>query len=254
MISASQQKHITSLHVKKYRQKYRNFLVEGEKMVSELIQQQRIVVNAVFGTERWANANASLLNGFYDKFNTVTETELKKISTLVTPNQVLAIAEMPPEQPGFTPGQHDFTLFLDGIQDPGNMGTILRIADWFGIQYVCCGPGSVDIFSPKVVQSSMGAVFRLAVAEDVLLEDLLKKCPGYPVCGAVMDGESIFSSHLPSSGILVIGNEGKGIQAGNEQFLNYRVTIPRNGNSGAESLNAGVAAGIIVAEMIRRRG
>ncbi len=253
MISVSQQKFITSLHVKKYRQKYRNFLVEGEKMVGELIRQKRISVVNIFGTERWADHNAASLSPFYDKFNAVTEDDLKKAGTLVTPNQVLAVAEIPEPSLHFSATPGVFRLFLDGIQDPGNMGTILRIADWFGIQQVYCGEGCVDAFSPKVVQSGMGAIFRLDVGEDMVLDDILQQMPGVPVVGAVMEGENMFTGDLPNHGILVIGNEGKGIRPETFPLLTHQITIPRYGNSGAESLNAGVAAGIIVAELVRRQ-
>jgi RNA methyltransferase, TrmH family len=253
MISINQQKYITSLHLKKFRQKYRNFLVEGEKMVKELLTQQRTAVVSIYGTERWATQNAALLQPFYDKFNTTTEVELKKIGTLTTPNQVLAVATIPEQAILSTIDPHLMTLYLDGIQDPGNMGTILRIADWFGIKAVCCSEDTVDAFSPKVVQSGMGACFRVPVWEGIVLSDLVKTHPVTSVIGAVMDGQNLFSSALPSQGILVIGNEGKGIRAENEKLLTHKITIPRGAENGAESLNAGVATGILVAELLQNK-
>lgn len=253
MISINQQKYITSLHLKKFRQKYRNFLVEGEKMVKELLTQQRIAVVTIYGTERWAAQNAALIQPFYDKFNTTTEVELKKIGTLTTPNQVLAVAMIPEQAILSSIDPNELTLYLDGIQDPGNMGTILRIADWFGIRHVCCSDDTVDAFSPKVVQSGMGACFRVGILEGIILSDIIKIHPDTSVIGAVMNGQNIFSAALSGSGILVIGNEGKGIRPENESLLTHKITIPSGAENGAESLNAGVATGILVAELLRNK-
>ncbi len=253
MISANQQKYITGLHLKKYRQKYQNFLVEGEKMVKELLQQQRVTVVSVYGTERWAADNAALLAPHYDKFNPATEAELKKVGTLVTPNEVLAVAKMPESGP--LPAQlpqNRPVLYLDRLQDPGNMGTILRIADWFGIQQVFCAPGTTDVFSPKTVQSGMGACLRVQVWPDIALSDLCAAYPNRAIVGAVMDGENLFGQPLPTASILAIGNEGQGLLPDYEALLSHRITIPRGGDQGAESLNAAVATGIIVGWMMGR--
>ena len=245
MLSNSQQKFLTALQVKKYRQKYRNFTVEGSKMVTELLQQQRVPVLAVYALERWAEENAALLAPLYDKFNPVSEAELRKISALSTPNAVLAVAGIPEDAPPrWAPDRYAF--YLDGIRDPGNLGTILRIADWFGMPAVFCSADCADAFSPKVVQASMGAIFRVATAE-MPLEQLLNTTPALPVVGAMLDGENLFSCTLPPSGLLVIGNEGNGIRPEVAACLTRRLTIPRGPGSGAESLNASVAAGILAA-------
>ena len=246
MLSHNQSKLLTALQVKKYRQKYRKFTVEGEKMAAELLAQQRVAVSAVFGLERWADENAALLQPFLDKFNLVNEAELKKVSSLTTPNRVLVVAELP-DAP-FSPQilQQDFCFYLDGIQDPGNLGAILRVADWFGLPAIVCSPDTVDAFSPKVVQASMGAFLRVKIWE-MPLEEVLAEAPGLPVMGAVLGGESIFQATLPSNGLVVIGNEGRGISPAVEGLLTHRLTIPRHPNGGAESLNAAVAAGIFAA-------
>ena len=251
MISANQQKFITGLHLKKFRQKYRNFLVEGEKMVKELLLQQRVSIIQIFGTERWALENAPLLTPFYEKFNSVTEDDLKKVGTLVTPNQVLAIAQIPEAGSWPSLDSVQLALYLDGLQDPGNMGTILRIADWFGIGQVFCAPDTVDAFSPKVVQSGMGACLRVQVWDDIELAQLRQFYPNKAILGAVMDGNNVFELP-PQQGILVIGNEGKGIRPEHEALLTTRITIPRGSHTGAESLNAGVATGIIVAQLFSK--
>ena len=255
MISASQQKYITSLHLKKYRQKYRNFLVEGEKMVRELLilPPGRMNIVSIYGTERWLAENEPLLGPFYEKFNTVTEQDLKKVGTLVTPNQVLAVAELPDPEQDALPNPNALSLYLDGIQDPGNMGTILRIADWFGLSRVWCAEGCVDVFSPKVVQAGMGACFRVPVTESASLTTLLARTPEIPVIGAVMNGQNLFAGNSPAQGILVIGNEGKGISSTVEALLTHQITIPKGPGSGAESLNAGVATGIIVAALLQHQ-
>jgi len=243
MLSASQFKFLTALQVKKYRQKYRNFTVEGTKMVAELLAQTRVRPTALYALERWADANAAILEPFRHVFHAVTEAELKKISALTTPQQVLAVAEMPDAAPEpWAKG----AFFLDGIRDPGNLGTILRVADWFGLSAVFCSPDSADAFSPKVVQAGMGAVFRVPVFE-MELDDVLALAPGSAVLGAVLDGENAFGAPFEPTSLLVIGGEGSGIRPDAERRLTRRLTIPQAPGSGAESLNASVAAGILAA-------
>lgn len=258
MISANQRTFITSLHLKKYRQKYRNFLVEGEKMVGELLKtisgpsQTNFSLVALYGTKRWASENSGLLDPFYAFFNEVEEEDLKKVGTLSTPNGVLAVVALSEKttQPTLEPG---WLLYLDGLQDPGNLGTILRIADWFGVVGVFCSPDTTDAFGPKAIQAGMGACFRVNIQEDCSLEEVMNKYPQLPVLGAVMEGANVFSSELPSSGILVIGNEGKGIRANQMQRLTHRITIPPGPGGGAESLNAAVATGILVATLTNKK-
>ncbi|TNE61210.1 MAG: RNA methyltransferase [Bacteroidetes bacterium] len=242
MLSASQLKFLTALQVKKYRQKYLKFTVEGSKMVAELLQQDRVPVDAIYGVERWAAENTDLLKPHYQKFNLITEKELSRISAQTTPNAVMAVAGMPVIAPDFKP--EGTVFYLDGIRDPGNLGTIIRIADWFGMPAVYCSADCVDHFSPKVVQSSMGSVLRVPLLERSLEE----AAQAYTaVFGAVMDGTSIYESVIPEAAMLVIGNESSGIRSEAERFLTHRITIPRSADSQAESLNASVAAGILAA-------
>ncbi len=246
MLSHNQQKLIAALHIKKYRQKYQKFVVEGEKMVAELLAQNRLSVSAIFGLERWADDHAALLGPFLEKFNPVAEAELKKISTLTTPNQVLAVADLPTALPPLDLLRTERCFYLDGLQDPGNLGAILRIADWFGWPAVFCSPDCVDAFSPKVVQASMGAIFRIQTYEMDLAE-LVTQVPDLPILGAVLGGDDVFAISWPDHGLMVIGNEGRGIQAATQTLLTQRLTIPRHPRGGAESLNAAVAAGILAA-------
>jgi RNA methyltransferase, TrmH family len=246
MLSQNQSKFLHALGVKKYRQEHRKFVVEGEKMVAELLQQQRLEVSAVYGLEVWAQANAALLSPFTHLFQTVTAAELGKISALTTPNSVLAVASMPDAAVEMALPESRLCFYLDGIQDPGNMGTILRIADWFGLPAVFCSPETVDVYNSKVVQASMGAIFRVKSWE-IPLETLIDGRAELPVAGAVLGGENVFDRELPQHGLLVMGNEGRGICAATEQLLTHRLTIPRHPEGGAESLNAAVAAGILAA-------
>jgi TrmH family RNA methyltransferase len=246
MLSINQTKHLASLGVKKYRAQHGQFLVEGEKMVAELLAQTRIPCVAIFGLEQWADANAALLRPFLAQFSLLGEADLKKISQLTTPPAVLAVAELPRETPSTQSLANDLCFYLDGIQDPGNLGSILRVADWFGLPAVFCSPNCADAFSPKVVQASMGAIFRVQTAE-IPLAELLAAAPQIPVAGAVLEGENVFSAELPSNGLLVIGSEGRGISPAAESLLTRRLSIPRHPAGGAESLNAAIAAGIFAA-------
>ncbi len=250
MLSNNQLKHIRSLGVKKYRQEHGQFLVEGDKMVAELLGQQRIKVSSIFALSAWMDKNARFLNPFADRVHVVTEAELDKISALTTPNQVLAVAHLPEDPCEETLASTDLCFYLDGIQDPGNMGSILRIADWFGFPAVYCSPDCTDVYSPKVVQASMGAIFRVQSWE-LPLEALLSKLPDLPVAGAVLDGENVHQADLPKHGLLVIGNEGRGISTEVSKLLTHRLSIPRHAAGRAESLNASVAAGILAA-LLRR--
>ena len=251
MLSLNQVKFLHALSVKKYRLQHQKFVVEGEKMVAELLCQQRVAVLAVFGLEQWATDHASLLYPFLDKFQAVTAVELAKISSLSTPNAVLAVAEMPQGAPDISLPAYSWCFYLDGIQDPGNMGSILRVADWFGLPAVFCSPDCAEVYNPKVVQASMGAVFRVQTWE-IPLSTLINK-QNFAVAGAVLGGENVFEADLPANGLLVIGNEGRGIAPETSVLLTHRITIPKGPNGGAESLNAAVASGILAA-IIAARG
>ncbi len=252
MLSHNQSKLLASLGVKKYRQQHQKFVVEGEKMVAELLAQARVGVSAIFGLERWAEANAALIKPFLEKFNPVTDAELRKISSLTTPNSVLAVAEIPGEPVDMELPKQDLCIYLDDLQDPGNLGTILRIADWFGLPAVYCSPDTVDVYNSKVVQASMGAVLRVKTWE-LPLEAMLRSKAGFPVLGAVLGGQNVFEMELPPNGLLVIGNESRGISNATADRLSHRLSIPRHPAGGAESLNAGVAAGILVAQFSTSR-
>jgi TrmH family RNA methyltransferase len=246
MISQNQIKHLRSLGIKKHRLEQGQFLIEGDKMVAELLGQSHIGISAVFALESWVEKNDRFLRSVSGKVFTVSEAELAKISNLSTPNQVLALANIPLDACNFQLATTNICFYLDGIQDPGNMGSILRIADWFGMPAVYCSPDCVDVYSPKVVQASMGALFRVQTWE-LELAKILNETSFIPVAGAVLDGKNIFEEKLPQNGLIVIGNEGRGISNHVTALLTHRISIPRHPNGGAESLNAAVAAGILAA-------
>ncbi len=238
MLNKNELKYIQSLCQKKQRQAEGLFIAEGTKIVEEL-DASKFTVHKYFALASWADKYAGNV-----QLVRVTEEELRKISQLQTPNQVLALVEQ--KVPGYPPDLvKGLSLVLDGIQDPGNLGTIIRIADWFGIHQVIVSPDTVELFNPKVIQSTMGSFLRVEIWCESLLP-ILEKVE-LPVYGALLEGESIHSVQPIQNGILVIGNESKGIRAELFPHITHPITIPRLG--GAESLNAAVAAGIIVSHL-----
>ena len=251
MLSKPKIKYIESLRVNKFRQKYGNFIVEGEKMAGEVLTNKNIVIENVFATETWISANIHLLKQHFSKTLTVTDAELKQISGLSTPNKVLIIAQQPTPQYDNVLIENNFSLYLDGIQDPGNMGTIMRIADWFSIPYVFCSESSVDVWNPKVVQASMGAFLRVQAFE-TSFEDLKKQFPKLPIFATILRGDNIFAKKMPNHGLIVVGNEGSGVSQNILAVTDFNISIP-GGVGGAESLNAAVATGIVCA-VLKNKG
>ena len=212
------------------------FVVEGEKLVAELCRARARDIDMIYALESWVAPAGNY------RITRVSGKELERMSNLKTPNQVLAVVrqfELPTQEPKFTPG-----LYLESIQDPGNLGTILRIADWFGIPQVHCSLDTVDGYNPKVIQASMGAIFRVDLIYTPL-EDLLEKHPEAPLWATTLGGQNVFSDPISGPAILAIGNESKGLSAELVAEAHGEVKIP--GGGGAESLNAGVATGILAA-------
>jgi RNA methyltransferase, TrmH family len=239
MLSKNEIKYIQSLCHKKQRDETERFIAEGPKVAEELLQSTFEVVH-VYATKAYIDKHEH----FHFPVTEISEAELERISGLQTPNQVLVVAKQKQVQqsPVFK-GQ--LSLVLDGIQDPGNMGTILRTADWFGINQIICTHDCVELYNPKVVQSTMGSITRV----NVWYEDVagVISNAAVPVYGALLNGQNVFEVGKIEEGILVIGNESKGIRDVIRQSITYPVTIPRIG--GAESLNAAVASGIIMGAM-----
>ncbi len=247
MLSKKNEQYIRSLSLKKFRQKYNNFIIEGDKMVRELLAQVPDQVEQIFALSPWIHQYDQKLKQAGISVQEVNERELKKISSLKTPNQALAVVRQ--WEPDFQPEQlkDSLSLYLDGIQNPGNMGTILRTADWFGVDWVICSPDCVDRFSPKVVQATMGALFSVKCVRQKF-ENLSLKKLNLPIYGAILKGEDLFKTTLKPHGLIVIGNEGQGIRPELLPFIDHPISIPPHHEArGTESLNAAIATAIICA-------
>ena len=247
-LSKAKNKHLQALKLKKFREELGLFTVEGEKMAAELLISKSTEIEEIFALESWIAVNQTVLWAHQTKIIAVSEAELKQISNLTTPNKVLVVARKIPPQYNDDLIQKSFCFYLEGIQDPGNLGTILRIADWFSIPYVFCSPKTVELYNPKVIQSSMGAFLRVRSME-LDFDSLKNRYPKLPVFAAILRGHNIFETvaqkDFPRRGIVIIGNEGNGISDDLIEKADFKITIP--GGGGAESLNAAVSTGIIAA-------
>lgn len=244
MLSNRQIKLIQSLKQKKFRSEHQLFIAEGEKIAEEVLNTNRYEVDSIYATKEWIDKNATTTQ-IYLSVVEVTENELKKISLLNTPNQVLVLLKM--DRKIANPSEK-WTIVVDTLQDPGNLGTIIRIADWFGIQEVILSENSVEVYNPKVIQATMGSFTRVGVSYQNLESWLpLQSRPAY---GAVLGGENLYSTKFPDSGILVLGNESKGISKDLLQLIDHQIEIPKRG--GAESLNVSVACSIFSNEIMRQ--
>jgi RNA methyltransferase, TrmH family len=237
MLSKKVLKDIQSLGLKKLREETGLFVAEGPKIVEELLQLIPGQIEAVYATEEWKG------NHLFENVILVSEDELQKISQLKTANQVLAVVkQFTPLQPALS----GFVLYLDTIQDPGNFGTIIRTADWFGVKHVVCSNGCADLYNPKVVQSTMASIARVNVYYDETGEWLQQQ--NTTIYAASLHGRSLHGFSKTEKGILIIGNESKGIRPDYIELATELVTIPKRG--GAESLNAAVATGIVLSHLL----
>lgn len=250
MLSKNQIKEIQSLQLKKFRDIKRKFIVEGIKPVVEILEQSPALVEEIFATNDFIKTHLLRLNGLNLRHTEVTEAELKKISLQSSPNSVIAICNYIQEPLVNFDFNNNFTFYLDDIRDPGNMGTIIRLADWFGLSVVFCSPSTCDFYNPKVIQSTMGAFMRVHVVY-LTLEELLARNSVVHVYGAVLHGKNIYKQHL-KYGLIVIGNEANGISNDNLDRLTERLTIPAHQNNETESLNAAMAASIMASEFFRQ--
>jgi TrmH family RNA methyltransferase len=255
MLSHRQIKFITSLQQKKFRKEHQYFVAEGSKLIEELLQ-SRLVFDLVYGTQEWIHKNHTLLEEKKTEAVAVSEKELSRISTLKTANQALAVLQIP--SPTFDRGiaANQPMLMLDNISDPGNLGTILRTADWFGIHHVVCSPDTVDLFNPKAVQATMGSIGRMHVCYRDLMETLAGLEPDVPVYGSMLQGKPITEIEPANNGVIIIGNEAHGISGNILPYITHPVLIPAYISGGAgthrpESLNAAVAAAILCWEFKR---
>jgi TrmH family RNA methyltransferase len=246
MISKSQISFIKSLHQKKIRKEHGLFIVEGLKSIQEFINSE-YVVDSVYCTENLMPKLDNLSRKI--KPVGITESELSRISALSTPQAILAVVQIP-QQTDLNIKKLDgsFILALDGVQDPGNLGTIIRTADWFGLNTILCSKDTAEVYNPKVVQASMGSLSRVNIIYTDL-GDVFSKI-NIPVYGAVLNGKSIYETDFGQQGIILLGNEGNGISEDLIEKINYPITIPRYGK--AESLNVAISASIFCSELRRK--
>jgi len=244
---------VQSLKQKKFRDIHRCFVAEGSKLVLDLVGSS-FIIRHIFATEEWTRDHL-MPNDL--PVDLVKPSEMERITALATPSPVLALVEMPEEVLPAVLLPEKLTLVLEGIQDPGNFGTIVRIADWFGIGQIICSYGCVDLFNPKVVQSTMGSITRVRVTYDDLENFFQSIGSDVPVYGMMLDGEDLFAADSAANGIIVIGSEAHGISDQVDNYITHRLTIPyypATRDNHAESLNAAVATGIVCGEFRRRLG
>ena len=237
------------MEMRKYRLQEKAFVAEGPKLVGELLPYSTPLYIAA--TKEWLDQNRHLLRAVKE-VDEVSHEELERASLLRTPQSVLAVMSVPERRLDVSSLQEKLVIALDGIQDPGNLGTILRIADWFGIHDVLCSDGTADVYNPKCVQSCMGALARVKVFY-CNLPEVLKQAE-MPVFGTFLDGTDIYKEELSPHGIIVMGNEGNGISQPVAKLVNRRLYVPNypKGSLTTESLNVAVATGIVCAEFRRR--
>lgn len=253
MISKNKIKLIKSLEYKKYRDIHHLFLAEGNKIVTDLLH-SKIEVKTLIGTSEFLKSVENLIKPGTE-FIVSNHAGIKSASLLQNPQEVIALCQIPIYNPDDADPSTQLLICLDNIQDPGNLGTIIRVADWFGIENIMCSSGMADTFNPKAVQASMGSLGRVKVhysSLDTFLSAASAK--GVTIAGAYLNGENVFTSDLPESGILVMGNEGRGISECLASYISKKISIPSFSKSAAhaESLNVATATAILCAEFRRR--
>ena len=245
MISKNQIKYIRQLEQKKFRKREKCFVAEGPKVVGDLMRQYQ--PTAIYATDEWHPEY------LYDTtlLIRITDEELRRISFLQNPQQVLALFPVP--EPSRINPTGSLSLALDSVQDPGNLGTIIRIADWFGIDTIYCSEDTADAYNPKVVQATMGSLAHVHIIYCDLLK-LFDTLPNdFPIYGTLLDGNDIYSQPLAQEGIIVMGNEGNGISEAVRQHVTHRLLIPNfHKGESAESLNVAIATAITCSEFRRR--
>ncbi len=248
MFSKQQQKYVQSLQIKKYRQEHQRFLVEGAKNVQELLGSD-LETELLLCTPKFYVENEKLLKKI--SVEQISQTELEKLGTLQSNDAALAVVKMRENKP-LIADTDEFVLVLDDIRDPGNLGTILRIADWYGIKKVICSETTVDFYNPKVVAASMGSFTRIRVYYSEIskyFESIVKNSK-IEIIGTFLNSENVHRFDFPSRGYIVLGNESNGIGAEVEKLITKKITIPRFGE--AESLNVGIATAVVLDNLRRR--
>jgi TrmH family RNA methyltransferase len=248
MISKNQIKQVKALHLKKYRDEENRFIAEGIKIVNEIISTAPQLIDQLYVTENYLQGNSNILTGKKVNYTTISQEDLKKISTQSQPNNALVVCRYFDETKLAIDLSKQFSFYLDDIRDPGNLGTIIRMADWFGIKEIFCSKQSTDVYNPKTIQSAMGSFLRVKVHYCDLNDIIVKTIPVY---GAVLNGENIYTGKL-QNGLIIIGNEANGISEQNLKLISHPLTIPAAKTSTTESLNAAMATAIICSEFFRQ--
>ena len=248
-LSSGTIKFISSLRQKKVRQTYHKFTAEGGRIVGELLAQERYRIDHVYALPQYLEGKI-LPPGL--PVTEVSPRELGRISQLTTPNQVLAVVHQLSPEPDL-PDElaQGWSLYLDGIQSPSNLGALLRIADWFGFPHLIAGPGTADLYNSKTIQASMGSFLRVSV-HPATFQDVVERFPDLPRYAADAGGQNVFDFSPPPRGLLVLGTEGRGIDASTATRVNGLIAIPRGPARQTESLNVSVAAGILCAALAHR--
>lgn len=254
MLSKAEVKRVSRYKQSKFRNQDNLFVVEGEKMVAELLE-SAYDIQSIYATAQWIQKNKTIIQtkGVANRVVEIGEDDLNKISLLSTPNQVYSLVKIPQEN--FSNQTKCLTIVLDGIKDPGNLGTIIRLADWFAVEQIICSLDCVDLYNPKTVQSTMGSIFRTKTNYTDLktyFESLPKSTPIY---GSIVEGgESIYEKSFQKDSILVIGSESHGISQEIRKYINHNITIPRfRTDNKPESLNASIATAIIISEILKTK-
>ena len=249
-LSKNRIKYIHSLEIKKHRDANQVFVAEGPKLVGELLG--HFPCQLLVATSDWMDQQHT--PPVCDEFIEVSEEELVRASFLKSPQQVMAVFHQRKEAFPTDAAKHNLCLALDGVQDPGNLGTILRLADWFGIRHILCSPDTADVYNPKTVQATMGSLARVSVHYTDLQEFIRHLPTNIPIYGTFLDGDNIYSHPLSANGMIIMGNEGKGIRKEIESLVTRKLYIPayptERGNS--ESLNVAIATAIVCAEFRRQ--
>lgn len=250
MISKNQVKYVQSLRLGKFRESNRAFIAEGVKLIEDLLK-SHFNIHIIYGTPAWIDSHQRLIASQEFVIQEVAEEELEKISNLVTPYEVLAVVGYPDTVMPAADEAGKLILVIDRIQDPGNLGTMIRTADWFGIRHIFCSTDTVDVYNPKVVQATMGSICRVNMHYTDIYKFLNDIRENRQIYGTSTDGENIYTADLQFPAAILIGNESKGISEAYLPLVNHRLGIP-SASEGAESLNASVAAGIACSEFFRR--
>ncbi len=247
MVSKRASKRIHNLQFKKFRKKYELFVAEGDKMVTDLLEQHlyekgHLTIKKIYAQSAWLQNNAALLEKTRVTTETVDEKELRQLSHMSTPNQVLAVVYLPHNKLSPSQLNDQLVIGLEFLQDPGNMGNMIRVADWYGINHILCSKNCVDAYNSKVVQATMGSIGRV----NLHYVDLPAVLPGIPLpkYATALEGTSIYKAVLPDKGVILFGNEAKGLSQEMLSLTDQALTIPRVGE--AESLNIATSAAVVV--------